>query len=203
MNVLVILAHPDPRSFNHAIAAGAVAALQSLGHQVVFHDLAAEGFDPVLPAAEIPERGPVPDDVALHCREVAAAEGIVVVHPNWWGQPPAVLKGWIDRVLRPGVAYRFVGGDGGGLVGLLGARRALVINTSNTPPEEEARLFGDPLETLWKNCVFAQCGVPEVHRAVFSVVCTSSREERRRWLDEVDELVHRHFPAAGGSPCAA
>jgi NAD(P)H dehydrogenase (quinone) len=50
--------------------------------------------------------------IELHCREIADVDGIIV-HPNWWGQPPAILKGWVDRVLRPGVAYRFLEGDAG------------------------------------------------------------------------------------------
>ena len=97
-------------------------------------------------------------------REIAQAQGIVIVHPNWWGQPPAILKGWVDRVLRPEVAYRFREGDAGdGVpVGLLKAKAAVVFTTSNTPRERELASFGDPLETLWKNCIFGLCGVPLV-----------------------------------------
>ena len=113
MNVSVILAHPDPRSLNHAIAGAAVASLRSSGHQVFFHDLYAEGFDPILPGEEIGRYAALPPEIALHCREIGWAEGIIIVHPNWWGQPPAILKGWVDRVLRPGVAYRFLDGDDG------------------------------------------------------------------------------------------
>ena len=51
--------------------------------------------------------------VASHCEELARADGIIIVHPNWWGAPPAVLKGWVDRVFRPEVAYRFLEGDTG------------------------------------------------------------------------------------------
>lgn len=196
MRVSVILAHPDRRSFNHAIARAAVAALRKNGHRVSFHDLDAERFDPVLPAPEIPEKGRVPAGVRRHAREIAAAHGIIMVHPNWWGQPPAVLKGWVDRVLRPGVAYRFLEGDQGeGVpVGLLKARAAIVFNTSNTPPGREARVFGDPLQLLWKNCIFDLCGVKTFHRKMFRVVVTSTAEQRRRWLADVRAIVRRHFP---------
>ncbi len=161
MQVSVILAHPDPQSFNHAVARAALAALEQKGHRVAFHDLYAEKFDPILPADEIPRAARLTDELEQHCREIAQAEGIVVVHPNWWGQPPAILKGWVDRVIRPGVAYQFLEGDQGeGIpMGLLKAKAALVFNTANTAPEREARVFGDPLETLWKNCIFGLCGV--------------------------------------------
>jgi len=197
MNILVILAHPHPASFNHAIAAQTVATLKDHGHTVFFHDLYAEGFDPVLPAAEIPEDGPVPPLIQEHCRELAQADGIVIVHPNWWGHPPAILKGWVDRVFRPGVAYKFAPGEGGEGVplGLLRARTALVFNTSNTPAQREVQVFRDPLETLWRICIFALCGVQIFQRRTFSVVITSTPEERRMWLAEVDRLVREHFPA--------
>jgi len=197
LRVSVILGHPDPKSLNHAIAAAAVNTLRELGHEVRFHDLQAEGFDPVLPAGEAARDAELPPLVALHCAEIAEAEGLILVHPNWWGQPPAVLKGWVDRVLRPGVAYEFLPGDGGeGVpVGLLKPMTALVLNTSNTPAAREQAVFGDPLERLWADCILRFCGIDKVVRRMFGVVCTSSAEQRHAWLAEVAELVRREFPA--------
>lgn len=195
MNLLIILGHPDPGSFNHALAAGASDALRQEGHDVVVHDLYAEAFDPVLPAGEIPERGGVPPLIEQHCRELSRADGIIIVHPNWWGQPPAILKGWVDRVLRPGAAYRFAEGDGGeGVpIGLLKARAAVVLNTSNTTDVRERRDFGDPLELLWKRCIFDLCGVRHFHRRMFSVVITSTVEQRQAWIEEARHLCTRVF----------
>lgn len=197
MNVLVVLAHPDPRSFNHALAAAAVGAAREQGHEVVFHDLHAERFDPVLPAGEFPRDAPLSPALRRHCDALAAAEGIVVVHPNWWGQPPAILKGWVDRVVRPGVAYAFEEGDGGeGVpVGLLRARTAVVLNTSNTPPDRERDAFGDPLDAIWRRCIFGLCGVADVRRRTYGVVVTSTAAERAAWLADASALVAGAFPA--------
>lgn len=193
--ISVILCHPRPGSFNHALAERVLAALAEAGLETVFHDLYAERFAPVLPEMEMPRDGLVPEFVARHCRELAEASGVVVIHPNWWGQPPAVLKGWVDRVIRPGVAYEFVEGDGGEGVprGLLKARSALVLNTSNTPRQRERDVFGDPLELIWRNCVFDLCGVKDFHRRMFGVVVTSTPEERAAWLDEAAALAARVF----------
>ncbi|MBA4357455.1 MAG: NAD(P)H-dependent oxidoreductase [Humidesulfovibrio sp.] len=195
MRVSIILGHPDPASFNHAIAKTAERALSAMGVQVRFHDLQAEGFDPVLPAAELARDALLPPLVARHCEELRAADGLILVHPNWWGQPPAVLKGWVDRVLRPGVAYEFVPGDGGeGVpVGLLKPMTALVLNTSNTPAAREQAVFGDPLERTWRDCVLSFCGVRRVVRRMFGVVCTSTEAERAAWLAEVAALVRQEF----------
>ncbi len=196
MQISAILAHPDAKSFNHAIAQTAAERLKQNGHVVVLHDLYAERFDPLLPTCEIPEGASVPKDIERHCREISSADGIVIVHPNWWGQPPAILKGWVDRVIRPGVAYKFLDGDSGDGVplGLLKAKAAVVFNTSNTPAEREMAAFGDPLETLWKNCVFGLCGVRNFHRETFGVVVTSSEGQRNQWLDKVRKIVVYYFP---------
>jgi len=196
MKISIILAHPDPGSFNHAIASAAADELRQRGHDIAFHDLYAEKFDPLLPAAEIPKEAPLPPEINKHCREISDAEGIVIVHPNWWGQPPAVLKGWIDRIIRPGVAYEFLEGDPGEGIprGLLKARAAVVFNTANTKPEREKKVFGDPLETLWKHCVFDLCGVKNVHRRTFTIVVTSTEDRRKEWLRDVRQTVGRLFP---------
>jgi len=197
MNVVVIVAHPNMISFNRAIADASAKILRRNGHNVIFHDLYEEGFDPVLPGAEIPRDAYLQTDIEVYCAEVASAEGFVIIHPNWWGQPPAILKGWIDRVFRPGVAYEFKEGDSGeGIpIGLLRAKTAIIFNTSNTPNEREMEVFGDPLETLWKDCIFGLCGVENFYRKMFGIVVTSTPGERREWLHHVEETVNRYFPA--------
>jgi putative NADPH-quinone reductase len=197
--MLIVLAHPTAGSFNHALASAAADVARRNGHAVVLHDLHAEKFDPILTTAEIAKRAALEPWLRRHCDELAAADGIVVVHPNWWGQPPAILKGWIDRVVRPGVAYEFQEGDAGEGVpsGLLRARTAVVLNTSNTPLEREERVFGDPLELVWKRCVFDLCGVRDVRRRTYGVVVTSTPEMRARWLADAADLVASAFPRSG------
>ena len=196
MQISIILAHPDPASFNHAIAQTAVEAIKTNGHKVFFHDLYRGKFDPLLNQNEIAEDAPLPAAIKIHCKEIAAADGIVIVHPNWWGQPPAILKGWVDRVIRPGIAYKFLEGDSGEGVpqGLLKARTALVFNTSNTETQRENNVFGDPLETIWKNCIFRLCGITNFRRRIFNVVVTSSQTQRKNWLDLVKQDIDIFFP---------
>jgi len=169
--------------------------LQEGGHDIMFHDLYAEHFDPLLIGREIPESGEISTQMQAHCEQLSSADGIIIVHPNWWGQPPAILKGWIDRVFRPGIAYRFEDGDSGeGIpIGLLRARAAVVFNTSNTPEAREQAVFGDPLETLWRRCIFDLCGVRTFHRKMFSVVVTSTKEQRLGWIEEAKGLCRSIF----------
>ena len=196
MQISIILAHPDPGSFNHVIAQTAGETIRANGHDVFFHDLYREKFDPLLQQKEIDRDAKLPSVIKRHCDEIAVADGIVIVHPNWWGQPPAILKGWVDRVIRPGVAYEFLEGDSGEGVprGLLKARTALVFNTSNTESQREKDVFADPLETIWKNCIFGLCGVANFHRRMFNVMVTSSEAVRTTWLDSVRRDIDSFFP---------
>jgi NAD(P)H dehydrogenase (quinone) len=196
MRISVILAHPDPSSFNSAIAQTAVQSLKANGHTIFFHDLYQEKFDPLLTRVEIAKDAELPAAINQHCEEISVAEGIVIIHPNWWGQPPAILKGWVDRVIRPGVAYEFLEGDSGEGVpnGLLKTKSVLVYNTSNTESERETKIFDDPLETIWKNCIFGLCGIANFRRRMFNVIVTSSKTQRIKWLDLVRQDIDHFFP---------
>lgn len=194
--VSIILAHPNKSSFNHAIAKAVLDTLVANGYGINFHDLYEEGFDPMLHHPEFKKDATLPIEIQRHCEEISSADGIIIIHPNWWGQPPAILKGWIDRVIRPGVAYEFLDGDSGeGIpLGLLHANAGLVFNTSNTSLDRENQVFGDPLERIWKDCVFGLCGVETVERRMYATIVTSSKQQRDRWLDETRSLVTRYFP---------
>lgn len=195
MQILIVLGHPDSGSFNHAIAQAVAGELTMCGHHAVLQDLYTSGFDPIFSPQEIPGRGEIPASIQPYCDELCAADGIIIIHPNWWGQPPAILKGWIDRVIRPGLAYRFeVGEDGkGSPVGLLRAKTAIVFNTANTDEVREREVFGDPLELIWRKCVFDLCGVRTFHRKIFTPVVASSLEQRLEWIEEAKALCRKAF----------
>jgi putative NADPH-quinone reductase len=94
------------------------------------------------------------------------------------------------------VAYEFDEDDDGSGVpnGLLKAKVAMVFNTSNTPEERENEVFGDPLERVWKDCVFDFCGIKNFQRRMFRVMASSPLKEREKWLDEVEKVVNNYFP---------
>ncbi|MCR6482006.1 NAD(P)H-dependent oxidoreductase [Amycolatopsis sp. OK19-0408] len=205
MTVVVLLAHPRPGSFNHALAARVVETLERAGAPVRFHDLYAEGFDPVLTAEEAYTSGTraeaflaaEPDPlVRRHREELGEATGLVAIHPNWWGKPPAILSGWLDRILVPGVAYR-LDDAGGAPESLLSLRRLLVVNTSDTTEERERTLFGDPLDAIWRRCLAPYLGEPAVERVVFRVVADASEKRRAEWLDDVEAVVRRSLTSSG------
>ena len=201
MIVLSVIAHPRPGSFCHALSREVRSVLRDAGHVVRHRDLYAEGFDPVLKADEAYSIGDDLEDtrervcdpiVRGHREDLRGADGLLVVHPNWWGKPPAILAGWIDRVFVPGVAYRLATADGLP-TGLLSITSALVLNTSDTHAEREARDLGDPLESIWGRCVLPYNGVSGYRRHVFRPVVDSDALQREAWLAEVRTLASDTF----------
>lgn len=182
MRIFVLLAHPATRSFNHAIVERVRSALR--GHELVEHDLYGEQFDPVLTGTEILRRYSLEPAVQAHYRDLQQTDAVIIVHPDWWGQPPAILKGWLDRVLRPGIAYEFEGPEFGRKHPrpLLEGRRGLVFVTSDSEASQVRPLF----DMIWCERVFSFCGVTTVAVEVFGGLRDASRRTRNGYLERVE-----------------
>jgi len=191
MKLLLILGHPKPNSFNHAIAELSIRVLKELGHEVLFHDLYQEHFDPILPAdeANMPEEE-LPTFLQEHVHRFKKADGVIFVHPNWWGGPPAIVRGWVDRVIRLKSCYSFTQD---GVVSFVGGKIVQVFSTSNTPRETEINLYSDPIENFWKVIVFGLLGTQSFERRNFESVVLSTHKERLDWLVEVETTLKRRF----------
>lgn len=198
MKALIVLGHPAPNSFNHALANAIRQTWANVGCDVTFHDLAADGFDPRMTATEAREGASADPTVQRHIADLCAADVLAVVHPNTWGAPPAIMKGWIDRVFAENAAYGFEKGadTGAAPVGLLKIKSALVINTGNTPLDRERDHFHDPLDHIWRTCILGFCGVKHINRRLFGVVATSTADDRAAWLAETGMLATKALAAA-------
>jgi putative NADPH-quinone reductase len=185
--VLLIHAHPDPESFTLALAEAVKASMTEAGQEVISVDLyrlngGPHAFQPVLDLEELRRKSSLEDEVQKQMSLVEKAEGYVVIHPDWWGGPPAVLKGWVDRVLRPGTAYEFSEAAGNAdSAGLLHGKKALVAVTG------DARSAG-PLEEFWVDRVWGFCGV-KAHFRYMKEIGKSSRKQRQQFIDEVLEAT--------------
>ena len=114
----VILCHPDPESFNGSAARTYCEAVRARFHEAIVRDLYSLKFDPVLQASEQPsalEFVPLAD-VATELDALDGASVIVLVYPIWFGTPPAMLKGYVDRVLGAGFGHRSMRERGRGSV---------------------------------------------------------------------------------------
>ena len=180
VDALVVLAHPNPNSFNHAVAHRLIESLQAAEISVHYHDLYAEGFDPVMQLDEYRRKLSFDPTIQRYVREVESSRLLVFIHPDWWGQPPAILKGWVDRVFRSGVAYEFEGAEFGTKekVPLLTDRRALVVVTS-----EAATMEMETTAQLWRRYVFEFCGILEEEVLVMPRIRESTHRQRKEFLE--------------------
>jgi len=201
MHIFSLIAHPRSDSFCHAVSQHARNTLAATGHSITHHDLYDEKFDPCLKAHEAYTIGDTFEAALARCedplvqehrQQIGTADGLLVVHPNWWGKPPAILAGWMDRVLVPGVAYRLQTADGRPQA-LLPIKSAVVFNTSDTEAERERLELGDPLQAIWTRCVLPYCGAKNIHRHVFRPVVDSPNDLRKAWLAETESVCQSVF----------
>jgi NAD(P)H dehydrogenase (quinone) len=188
LRILLILAHPDPASFNHALAGALSEGLREAGHGVDLLDLHAEGFRPEMTAEDLraADRGAADPAVRALQERVRAASGLALVFPVYWFGPPALMKGFIDRVLFEGFAFRFL--PGGRVEGLLRQERALVLCTAGASALLY-RTFGfhRPMKRVLVDWTLRMCGVGTVQLEIFHGVREATEERRRAFLHRAGE----------------
>lgn len=185
MHVLAIIAHPNKNSYNHALMESFINGLKEAGHTCEIDDLYERNFDPCLGMPDFAPYtgGDVPPDVIEQQEMVSKADVIVVFYPVWWMAPPAIFKGWIDRVLTVGFAYNMAEG---GLTGLLTDKKAIIINTSMAPEVwfRESGVQDAMINLLDKASLKESCGFKEVDHVFFYSV-DNDEEGRKKYLETI------------------
>ncbi len=190
MKVLIVYAHPNPQSFNHAILESFTKGLAEAGHTYEVVDLYAIKFNPCLSGEDFGKlmQGKVSDDVRAQQEKVSQANGLVFIHPVWWAGQPAILKGWIDRVFSIGFAY-MLDEKTGHPNGLLKNQKALIINTA-AANEEEAKAEGmvDALKKIEDDIMLKFTGINNVQHVLFYNVIMTDDATRKGYLEKAREL---------------
>ncbi len=195
MKLLLVIAHPLQDSYTFAVANAARDALNARGHEIDSLDLYAEDFDPRLSASERRGYFDLPYDasaVADHVARLQAADGLVLVFPQWWFGFPAILKGWFDRVFAPGIAFEHPPG-GGPITGKLhNIRLICALTTAGSPGWVVRWVMGDPVRRLLKRGIAILCA-KGVRVRVLSLLDfdRSTEKQRLAHLDKVRALVGR------------
>jgi NAD(P)H dehydrogenase (quinone) len=189
MKWYVLLAHPNPKSFNHAVCRAFLDGLDEAGAPWTLNDLYAEGFDPVMGMADFRQfvpGGRIPPDVLAEQAKVENADALAMIYPVWWNEAPAILKGWIDRVLSHGWAYEMT--PDGDFRPMLRLRHALVLNTADQPADllEYSGVRG--AARLTKNRgTLGFCGVDSVEHYILGS-CSRDPEARAAFLEKARQL---------------
>jgi len=186
MRVLLVHAHPVEDSYSHALRARIVEAL-SPRHSIDLLDLYAEGFDPVMSRHERRGYHTIPSNIEPvrgHVERLMAADAVVFCYPAWSFGPPAILKGWFDRVLLPGVAFHLMP-DGSARGGLTHVQKLGAVVTYGQT-RWRALLMGDYPRKIVKLYFRRNIGMrkPVLFRGHYAMN-SSTPQTRGRFLDEV------------------
>ena len=188
MKVYVIYTHPNPESFNRAVLERLVSGLEDAGHEVMVSDLYGDGFSCALTKDDLAglASGRVAEDVRAYQEKVSGADALAFVFPVWWFGPPALLKGWFDRVFSKGFAYDF---GPKGLIPMLKIKKALVISTAGGMEDMYKNLgFSDAMNKVLINGTLQFVGIWNVSWRVFHNVVDCDADTRRGFLDEAYKL---------------
>jgi NAD(P)H dehydrogenase (quinone) len=195
VHCLVVHAHPDPESFGAALFATSVAALRRAGHDVRTIDLYRDGFQAAMTEAEhiayLTDDPILDPQVRGYADDVGWADAMVFIYPTWWAGLPAILKGWLDRVLVNGVAFRHVEVPGGHAVkpNLTRLRCVVGISTYGSSRALTFLMADGGRRTLQRTL---RLSMPVRGRRVWLGLYgadTATDEDRRRFLDKVDQRL--------------
>ncbi len=193
MKHAVIFAHPSAHSFTGSVANAYAEAVAAQGHQVITRDLYRMNFDPRLSEEELPYRGNdrLRPDIAAERRLLSDVNIFVLVYPLWLNAPPAMLKGYLDRVFGYGFAY----GRRGRSEPLLQGRSLITFSSSGAPLHwlRETGAF-DAISKLFDSYFAELCGLSFLEHTHFGAIVPNIREDAvATKLESVKETVKKHF----------
>jgi len=183
--ILIINGHPDPESFNRAIALTYGEAAINNGADVQYLHLGDLQFDPNLRWG-YRKRMELEPDLVDALDKIHWSEHQVWIHPVWWWSSPAVMKGFLDRVFLPGIVADY--SEANEVVGLLGGRTARIIATADTSEEDYAKHFESVSFTQLKKGTLEACGIKPVYITFFGPVAPVDDQQRADWLAEIATL---------------
>jgi NAD(P)H dehydrogenase (quinone) len=188
MKTLIIFAHPNAESFNRAVLNSFINGLKSKGVSYDLVDLYAINFEPRLSSQDLAlfQQGKVSPDIQAQQAKVAWADCLVFIFPVWWSAPPAILKGWVDRVFSLRFAYDFTDK---GPVGLLKGKNALLITTTGGDRAFfESSGIKRAMEMTIDLGIFNFTGMDKVHHEFFYQVVEGDAALRKGYLEKSFEL---------------
>lgn len=185
MKHLIIYAHPNKESLNAFFKQAIMQSLQQKGNEVIVRDLYALSFNPVLSPKDITGqmKGIVSPEIQEEQDYIAWADALTFIYPVWWTGMPAIMKGYIDRVLSYGFAYRY---DQGVQQGLLTGKSAIVVNTHGKSMEEyrDTGMHEALLRTSDKG-IFQYCGLHLKQHFFFGKAEKAGKETITVWVKDV------------------
>lgn len=184
--ILLIQAHPSGDSLCHALADAFESGVRETSCELRRIDLRTLRFDPILHHGNRGDQ-PLEPDLLQAQQHIAWAEHLVFVYPNWWGSMPALLKGFFDRVLLPGFAYKYRP-NSSLWDKLLAGRTAQLLVTMDTPGWYYRWLWHRPGHNQMRHTILGFCGIALTRISEMAPVHGASLAQRAEWLRQAATL---------------
>jgi putative NADPH-quinone reductase len=189
MRTVIVFNHPYEGSFCNAILNAITKGLQKGGHEVDLMHLDNDRFNPVMTKDDLKAfvaHQPIDPQVINYSERLKKADHLIFIFPIWWDIMPATTKGFIDRVLSPGVVYDHHP-KGFGLVPLLKNMRSVtIVTTMNKPKILYSLLIGNLIKKVMLRSVFKTMGYKQLKWIGFTSVKSVSQEKRKKWLNNLE-----------------
>ncbi|RDE88119.1 NAD(P)H-dependent oxidoreductase [Aggregatibacter kilianii] len=195
MKHLIISAHPNPQSFNRALVEEVIKATRQAGGETVVRDLYTLDFNPVLSWRELNAsmEGIVPAEIKFEQKLITEADLITFIYPLWWMGFPAILKGYLDRVLSYGFAYQ---NENNISVGLLEHKKIQQFITMGNSIEKYQQLgFDKALKSCLVDGLFNFCGITDIQHDIFGNIHLLDETDRQTILISVFEKTFKNLTA--------
>ncbi|MFQ9322348.1 MAG: NAD(P)H-dependent oxidoreductase [Enterococcus durans] len=190
MKTLIIYNHPYEGSYNHAILESVVKGITRAQGKYEVIDLDKENFNPAMTSADLLGfvKHQAVDPIAIsYAEKIKEADHLVFIFPIWWEMMPALTKGFIDKVIYPGLTYNYKE-NGISMVSLLPKLKATtVITTMNTPKIMYKLTYGNALKKALIKGTFKKSGMKNVNWISLNMVKMSKVEKRQKWLKNIEQ----------------
>lgn len=187
--VLIVNGHPDKESFCHALHAKYKVGSLERGNEVKEIILSNMTFSPNL-AFGYRKRTDWEPDLLEAWEKIKWSEHIVWLYPTWWAMPPAILKGFIDRVFLPGFAFEYQDKSPFPKK-LLTGKTSEIISTMDSPVFYYKWIVGDIGGKLIRKNIGAFCGIKNIRTTYLAVIKSSTPEQRQKWLEKIEQLAKK------------
>jgi NAD(P)H dehydrogenase (quinone) len=190
LKALIVTAHPQQDSFTQALAHSFARGVEASGHMAEIANLYEEGFNPIVSVQELQgwQQGNISAEIRAEQERIRSCDGLILSYPVWWSTPPAILTGWLQRVLTQGFAFQHVGAR---TEGQLKLRAQMLVNIGSRQRQDVdlATLYLEPMLGVLRYCGMdilptqANWGVyPQADRSVLQSYVEQAFENGKRFF---------------------
>ncbi|HEL1618752.1 TPA: NAD(P)H-dependent oxidoreductase [Streptococcus suis] len=194
MKTTIVYNHPYEKSYNHAILEASIAGAQKAVSQVQVIDLDAEKFNPVMTSEDLlgfVKHQQVDPQAQAYTKHIGESDHLILIFPIWWELMPAMMKGFIDKVIFPGAFYDYKPNGYSMQVRHEKLKTITIITTMNTPKFLYRLIYGNAIKNALVKGTFQKTGCKDVKWMSYNMVKMVDDRKRKSWLEQIEKRIYQ------------